>query len=237
MNYIYFAIFTLVTTFFLNHSKLYAHKIDQNEINTIIKSFIQNNPDLIEKSLDKLKIKRTTTKLKNSLTALSNIHNPKLTRKDSDIIIYEFFDYNCGYCKVVMQSLFNVFEKDKKVDVVFVEFPILSESSLAASLSALAFNKQNKYFEIHSRLMNFKGKIDQKLIFSIANELKIDKKQLKKDISETYLMDVIKKNRQIAQQLNIQGTPAFIIGNKIYPGAMNEDEILKAIKIERNKLR
>lgn len=237
MNYIYFAILTLVTTFFLNHSKLYAHKIDKNEINTIIKSFIQNNPDLIEKSLDKLKIKRTTTKLKNSLTALSNVDNPKLTRKDSDIIIYEFFDYNCRYCKVVMQSLFNVFEKDKKVDVVFVEFPILSESSLAASLSALAFNKQNKYFEIHSRLMNFKGKIDQKLIFSIANELKIDKKQLKKDISETYLMEVIKKNRQIAQQLNIQGTPAFIIGNKIYPGAMNEDEILKAIKIERNKLR
>ena len=233
MNYIYFFIIVFLSTFLLKTEKLYAHKINKNEINSIIKNFIQNNPEVIENALNKIKTSRKSEKLKKNLVYLSKIPNPKLSRKNSDVTIYEFFDYNCGYCKLVMQSLFNVYKNDKKVDIVFVEFPILSKSSLTAALTALASKNQSKYFELHSSLMKHKGKIDENVILSFAEELNIDIEKLKKQIADKTLMDIINKNRQIANELNIQGTPAFIIGNKIYPGAMSEDEIIEALKIER----
>ncbi len=233
MNYIYVLMIVSLSTFFFKIEKLYAHKVNKNEINSIIESFIQNNPEVIENALKKIKSIRNYEKIQKNLAYLSKIPNPRLSRKNSDVIIYEFFDYNCGYCKLVMQSLFNVYRRDNRVEIVFVEFPILSKDSLTASLTALASRNQNKYFELHSSLMKHKGKIDENIVLSFANELNIDIEKLKKHIADKSLMNIINGNRQIANELNIQGTPAFIIGNKIYPGAMSEDEIIEAINVER----
>ena len=73
------------------------------------------------------------------------------------------------------------------------------------------------------------------MLLSFAKELKIDTKKLKSDYSNEEVMFIINKNREIANRLNLRGTPAFIIGNKIYPGAMSEIDIEKAIAIERKK--
>ena len=158
---------------------MYAHKVNKNEINSIIESFIQNNPEVIENALKKIKSIRNYEKIQKNLAYLSKIPNPRLSRKNSDVIIYEFFDYNCGYCKLVMQSLFNVYRRDNRVEIVFVEFPILSKDSLTASLTALASRNQNKYFELHSSLMKHKGKLDENIVLSFAKELNIDIEKLK----------------------------------------------------------
>ena len=83
--------------------------------------------------------------------------------------------------------------------------------------------------------MKHTGKIDDKLLLSFAKDLKIDTKKLKSDYSNEKLMLIINKNREIANRLNLRGTPAFIIGNKIYPGALSEEDIEKAIALERNQ--
>ena len=212
-----------------------AHELKKDEINSIIKNFILENPQVIEKSIQNLNLKRSQKNFKIALTDLKNVPNPKLKRANADITIYEFFDYNCGYCKSVMQNIFNIYKKDKKVEIVFVEYPILSNSSLSAALTSLAARNQNKYFEFHSKLMKHSGKIDDKLLLSFAEELKINIEKLKSDYSKEKLMLIINKNREIADRLKLRGTPAFIIGNKIYAGAMSEKDIKRAIKIERKK--
>ena len=213
----------------------FAHELNKDEINSLINNFILKNPQVIEKTLQNLNLERSKNNFEIALTELRKIPNPKLNRTNSDITIYEFFDYNCGYCKSVMQNIFNIYKKDKKVEIVFVEYPILSNSSLSAAIASLAAKNQNKYFEFHTKLMKHTGKIDDKLLLSFAKELKIDPKKLKSDYSNEKLMLIINKNREIANRLNLRGTPAFIIGNKIYPGAMSEKDIEKAIAIERNK--
>ena len=212
-----------------------AHELKKNEINSIIKNFILDNPQLIEKTLQNLNLERSKRNFEVAITDLRKISNPKLKNANSDITIYEFFDYNCGYCKSVMQNIFNIYKKDKKIEVVFVEYPILSNSSLSAAITSLAAINQNKYFEFHTKLMKHTGKIDDKLLLSFAKELKIDIKKLKSDYSNKKLMLIINKNREIASRLNLRGTPAFIIGNKIYPGAMSEKDIEKAIALERKR--
>ena len=68
-----------------------------------------------------------------------------------------------------------------------------------------------------------------------SNYFEIDTKKLKSDYSNEKLMLIINNNREIANRLNLRGTPAFIIGNKIYPGAMSEKDIEKAIALERKR--
>ena len=213
----------------------FAHELDKNEINSLINNFILKNPQVIEKALQNLNLERSKNNFEIALTELRKIPNPKLSSTNSDVTIYEFFDYNCGYCKSVMQNIFNIYKKDKKVEIVFVEYPILSNSSLSAAIASLAARNQKKYFEFHSKLMKHAGKIDDKLLLSFAKELKIDVKKLKSDYSNEKLMLIINKNREIANRLNLRGTPAFIIGNKVYPGAMSEEDLEKAIALERKR--
>ena len=217
----------------LKHSL--AHELKKDEINSVINRFILDNPQVIEKALQNLNIKRSKQNFETALIELKKIPNPKLKNPNANIIIYEFFDYNCGYCKSVMQNIFNIYKKDKSVEIVFVEYPILSNSSLSAAITSLAARNQNKYFEFHSKLMKHAGKIEDKLLLSYAKELKIDTKKFKSDYSNEKIMLIINKNREIANRLNLRGTPAFIIGNKIYPGAMSEKDIEKAIALERKK--
>ena len=154
-----------------------AHELNKNEIDTLINNFILKNPQVIEKTLQNLNLERSKNNFEIALTELRKIPNPKLSSTNSDVTIYEFFDYNCGYCKSVMQNIFNIYKKDKKVEIVFVEYPILSNSSLSAAIASLAARNQNKYFEFHSKLMKHTGKIDDKLLLSFARELKIDTKK------------------------------------------------------------
>ena len=233
MNIKYKSLIFLCHVFLLKQS--FAHELKKDEINSIIRNFILDNPQVIEKTLQNLNLERSNKNFKVALTDLKKVSNPKLKRANTDITIYEFFDYNCGYCKSVMTNIFNIYKKDKKVEIVFVEYPILSNSSLSAAIASLAARNQNKYFEFHTKLMNHSGKIDDKLLLSFAKELKIDTKKLKSDYSNEKLMLIINKNREIANRLNLRGTPAFIIGDKIYPGAMSEKDIEKAIAIERKK--
>ena len=120
----------------------FSHELNKDEINSLINNFILKNPQVIEKTLQNLNLERSKNNFEIALTELKKIPNPKLSSTNSDVTIYEFFDYNCGYCKSVMQNIFNIYKKDKKVEIVFVEYPILSNSSLSAAIASLAARNQ-----------------------------------------------------------------------------------------------
>jgi len=212
-----------------------AHEIKEDQINSILKKFIIDNPDLIEKSLLNHSKNKEKKEFQIALENLKKNQNPTIDRKKSDVIIYEFFDYNCGYCKSVVPDLLEVFQEDKKISIVFVELPILHQSSVTAALAALAAHQQKKYMEFHINLMKHNGRIDEKIIFEIAKKINLNISKFKKDFSNSKLMAMVDRNRIIAKKLKLKGTPAFIIGNKIYPYAMKKEEIVRAINLTRKE--
>ena len=108
---------------------------------------------------------------------------------------------------------------------MLIELPILGDSSTFASKAALASLKQNKYSDFHQDLISFKGVLDADIIFSIAknNEINID--QLKKDMNDPGIEKIIEKNKLIAKKLQITGTPALVVDNQLFPGAIEEEEL------------
>ena len=214
-----------------------SHEINKNQIDEIIRDFIINNPNVLEKSILNYKESKAKKKFLSILNELKKVSNPKIHHKDKNLTIYEFFDYNCGYCKTMMNRLFETYERDKNFSIVFVELPILSQSSFDASIAALAAHNQNRYIEYHIELMKHQGNLNKSTLIMIAKKLNLDLKLFQDDLSNDRLRVTINKNRKIAQKLKLRGTPAFIIGNTIYPGALKKSDLMEAIKLERINLK
>ena len=225
--------FSILLLFLINTNFAFADKIEQNKIEVIIKKFLLNNPELIKSTLENYEITQEIKKKQNAIELLNISNNPRLLQKNADITIFEFFDYNCGYCKSVVKLLLDTINEDKKINLVFVEFPILSEDSYTASLAALAAEKQNLYSQFHISLMKVRGRINEKQIFKTAKEVGLDINKLKLDMKNPDIQLILKTNREVAKLLQLNGTPAFIIGDVIYPGAIKKDQLKKAIKLYR----
>jgi protein-disulfide isomerase len=154
--------------------------------------------------------------------------NPK-----GDVTLVEFFDYRCPYCKQVEPSLDALLKEDGKLRIVYKEFPILGEASVYATRVALAAKKQGKYAAFHRAMMVTKGDIGDETVLNVATALGIDVSQIKADMSAPEIDRQIDKNYALADALNIQGTPAIIVGDTLIPGAVDLDTLRKDIAAAR----
>lgn len=160
---------------------------------------------------------------------------PATGNPQGDITLVEFFDYNCGYCTRALEELVKVLEKDKNLNVVFFDMPILGPPSLEASKWSLAAHKQGKYFEFHQTLLNHRGQKNEALFIKTAKNLGLDLEKLKADKDSEEIEDILKNNVEQAGKMNIRGTPGFIIDGTIYPGYMPSDQILNILADIREK--
>jgi protein-disulfide isomerase len=150
--------------------------------------------------------------------------NPK-----GDVTLVEFFDYRCPYCKQVEPSLDALLKEDSKLRIVYKEFPILGEASVYATHVALAAKKQGKYAEFHRAMMATKGEIGDAAILDVAASIGLNVVKIKADMSAPEIDKLIDTNYGLADALNIQGTPALIVGETLIPGAIDIDTLRKDI--------
>lgn len=148
---------------------------------------------------------------------------------DGDVTIVEFFDYRCPYCKQVEPSLEALVKEDAKIRIIYKEFPVLGAESVFASRMALAAAKQDKYLAFHSAMMSTKGQITEKVIIQVAATAGIDIGRAKTDMNAAAVKDIIRRNYSLAEALDINGTPAFIVGDVLVPGATDIDGLRKLV--------
>ena len=212
------------------------------ELESIIKEYILNNPKVLMDSVNNMRANEQKAQedgaaqaLKDNSDYLLKGNLPDVGNKNADVTIVEFFDYNCGYCKQGYEAVQQGLDTDKNLRFVFVDFPILSESSHLASRYALAAQKQGKYFELHRELMKYKGPKTDESILGLAKTAGLDIDKLKADLNSPDIEAAIKKNTELAQKLAISGTPAFIIGDEIIRGYIPFDGMKAKIEEKRKK--
>jgi protein-disulfide isomerase len=194
----------------------------------IIEKYIMAHPDVILKSLkqyqkrDKISAEQQE-KLKNSEGS------PVFGNKNGDVTLVEFFDYHCGYCKRFYPIISELVEQDKNLKVVFKELPILSEDSELAARAALAVHAiaPEKYFPFHATLMKTPGKFDIEKLTSLAKQAGISESDFAAAIKSEKVSEEIARTKALAEELDIAGTPAIIIGQQMIPGA-STIEVLRA---------
>ena len=210
--------------------------INEQQIENIIKKYILENPEILIESLEKFTANQKEKEKKSFVNILNNFYDtkvyeslPRIGNIDSKLIIIEFVDYNCGYCKKTLSTISKLMKNFDNIQIVFIDYPILSESSEIAARASLAANEQNAYFEYHSILLNNTKSINENILYKIAKELSLDIEKFKKDISSEKIKNNIIKNIKFANSLKIRGTPTFIIGKQILPGAYDYEKLKKII--------
>jgi len=233
-------------SFILLSSAQAAEKLSdaqQDEVRKLVRETLLDNPEILMEAMEVLQSRQAEQKEQAQKAALKSlgdsIENGPLTpmagNPDGDVTMIEFFDYQCGYCKRAFPGVMDVINSDKNVRYVLKEFAILGPESEVAARAALAAQKQDKYFDMHTALMTIRGRLNTDKIMKTAEEIGLNIERLKVDMQSDEVSAEILSTRAIAQRLNITGTPAFIIGDQIIPGAMPAEGLKQAIAEERKK--
>ncbi|HEV2613666.1 MAG TPA: DsbA family protein [Gammaproteobacteria bacterium] len=130
---------------------------------------------------------------------------------DGHITIVEFFDYNCGYCRLIYPRLNKLLQADHDIRLVYREYPVLSPHSMLPAQAALAAQNQGKYLQLHTAMMEASMPLFEGEINRLAAEQGINTSQLDKDMNSPDVMKQVQTNLSVGQALNIQGVPSFIV--------------------------
>ncbi|MGH6894391.1 MAG: DsbA family protein [Dongiaceae bacterium] len=163
----------------------------------------------------------------------NNPADPVIGDPQGDVTVVEFFDYRCPYCKRVADSLADLVKDDPNVRVVFKEFPILGPDSVVAAKIALAAHRQGKYYEVHAAFMAHKGSFEQPALLELAASVGADPEKLAGDMEDPAILGQLQANDSLAATLGITGTPGFLFGKQLVPGAISLDDMKKLVSAAR----
>ena len=140
---------------------------------------------------------------------------------DGRVPVVEFFDYNCGFCKRAQPAVADLAATDPRARVIYKEFPILGEASVHAARAAIAAKMQGRYMALHDLMMGHRGGLDAATVKRLAGEAGLDVARLERDMADPRVDAELDLNMEVAARLDIRGTPTFIIGDQLVPGAID----------------
>jgi protein-disulfide isomerase len=194
-----------------------------------VRDYLLKNPEVIMEALQILQERQRSAEAENmkrtiaerSEEILNDPAAPVGGNPAGDVTLVEFFDYNCPYCRRVAPTVVELEEADPDLRLVYKEFPILGPGSQFAARAALASRRQGKYVPFHNALMQATEQVSEETVMEAAREVGLDTEQLRADMQDPAIQEAIARNLQLADALGITGTPSFIIGQEVVPGAVD----------------
>ncbi len=203
--------------------------VQEDAIKALVRDYLMANPEVLIEAVQAYRERQQQMQMQQVDEVLTSRRDeldndpdsPVIGNPDGDVVVVEFFDYRCPYCIRVAQSLREVVEEDGNIRMVLKEFPILGPDSVVAARMALAAEKQGKYEDLHFALMSVSGKLTEDGAFKIAEQVGLDMDQLRSDMEDPAIEEMLQRNFALAQALQINGTPAFVIGDEVVRGAVD----------------
>jgi protein-disulfide isomerase len=161
--------------------------------------------------------------------------SPVMGNPRGDVVVVEFSDYNCPYCRAVEPRLEALLKSDHGVKLVLKEFPILTPGSRIATNAAFAAARQGKYAAFHNALMNYRGMVDETAVEDTGKRIGLNMARLKADMASPEIPEQIIANMNLARALRLFQTPSFIVGTHILTGPSAEIDFPKAVAAARAK--
>jgi protein-disulfide isomerase len=188
---------------------------EQAEIRAVVRDYLVRNPDVLREALDALEARHTAERWQR---LHSDPRDYSLGPADAPIVIVEFFDYRCGYCRAALEWVSDVARQRDDVRVVFKEFPILSPQSMEAARASIAAMPQGRYWRFHQALMEFTGDLSSQRIDTIAREAGIDVARMRRAMASEDITALLEQTRAYAVDLDNTATPLFLINGEMVAG-------------------
>ena len=222
-----------------------AADLPVDAIRQIIREYLIEHPEVLLEAQQALRAKQAARESEEARHAIelhrdaifSDPEAPVAGNPDGSIVLVEFFDYRCGYCRRVKPTLETLLAENEDLRLVYKEFPILGPESTLAARAALAARAQGLYEPFHWALMETDGPLDLDHILSVARSVGLDDERLAHDMDDPSFDGLIESNAALAAALGIRGTPGFVIGDRVIGGALPLGQFRIAIADARQALR
>ena len=207
-------------------------------VQKLIEDYIANHPEAVLDAVERAQRSKDADTARRAIAAkhaelFDDPSSPVGGNAAGDVTIVEFFDYRCPYCKEVEPLLEALLKEDRKLRIVYKEFPILGPASVYAARVALAAREQGKYDDFHRKMMAVKGTIDDGVVLRTAAASGLDVDKIKAATGDEAIERIIRDDYALAEALDIQGTPAFIVGDTLVPGVADIDTLRRLIAAAR----
>jgi protein-disulfide isomerase len=218
------------------------------EVQRIVKDYLMKNPDVLQDALTEFVKRRQATagaarpdksaEIKaNAKLLFDSPRQVTLGNRSGDATLVEFFDYNCGFCKRALADKLELLKDDPKLKLVLKELPILGPGSTEAARVAVALRMQDnageKYLAFHRKLLSERGQANKYSAMAAAAEAGADMARLETDLANAEVAATLEENLKLARTLGISGTPAYVVGEAVVPGAVGAANLKDRIRAAR----
>jgi len=208
----------------------------KQELGVFIKDYLVAHPDVLRAAIEALdkhdkqvaedERQKTVSDQAGELFGSkfqATVGNPK-----GSATLVEFFDYNCHYCKGALPDITRLMKDDPNLRLVLKDYPVLGPGSVEAARVASAVRNQlpgDKFWAFHTKLLAMHGPIGKAEALSVAHDLGLDMDKLSKDMENHEIEDGLRGVMGMADSLQINGTPSFVVGQEVVVGAVGYDEL------------
>lgn len=210
-----------------------------------IREYLLTNPEIIIEAMEVLEARRVEQESAADARMISQLRDEIINdgysfvagNPDGDVTVVEFADYRCGFCKQAHEGIKALIDADPNVRVVIKEFPILGPESTFAARAAMASQEQggDLYLAFNDAMMTWQGNLSEAAVMSLAGEVGIDVAQLEADMNKPEIASNIQRTYALARQLQISGTPGFVIGGQIVRGFVPVSQLRELVEDAREQ--
>jgi protein-disulfide isomerase len=212
----------------------------KTELGAFIRDYLVGHPEVLREAIDALdkhdKQAAEDARRKAVATYAGAIYSSKFQadvgNPKGGATLVEFFDYNCHFCKGALPDIARLMKEDPNLHVVLKDFPVLGPGSVEAARVASAARNQlpgERFWEFHNRLLGLHGPVGKREALAVAKEMGLDMDRLDKDMSAKDIDSGLREILAMADDLQINGTPTFVVGDSVVVGAVGYDELKSKI--------
>ena len=202
----------------------------RHEIVQVIREAMKADPGILREAITALQADEqaraeadTRARLVDKHQALvANPADPVAGNPQGDVTLVEFYDPRCQYCRRMLPSIAALLQKDHGLRLIYKDIPVLGPASVMESRAILAAQRQGGYQTMQSALMADPAQPSAEMIAATARSLGLDPVKLAADMSSPAVSRQIEANLSLARDLKLDGTPVFVVGDTVIPGAVDE---------------
>jgi len=212
----------------------------RDEIVQILRDALRQDPSILRDALDALKqddarhdAEATRAAIIAHRGSLVAPGDPVAGNPNGAVTIVEFYDTSCPYCRQMEPIMADLLRRDHDVRLVYKDVPILGPASVLAARALLAAQRQGGYEKLRTALMQAPPEYTKDQIMVLARKVGLDDARLARDMNDPAIATRLEANLQLAQALNVDGTPALVVGDTMVSGAIELAELEKDIASAR----
>ncbi len=193
-----------------------------------VRSYLLGNPEILPEAMERLRSRQAANAVRQHRVALETpFHGAWAGAADGDVVLVEFFDYACGYCRASNPHVERLLREDRRLKMVWREYPVLGPSSEQAAIASLAAARAGRFRPFHDRLFAG-GRPTEASIASARASVGIGSPTL----TDEYRRE-IERNYDLARAIGATGTPTWVVGDRVLEGAVGYEALKAAVEAAR----